>query len=231
MPLNRICHLATNMSCTGRKMNKGFNYSQDAPGIAYYCSANPPSEPLCSTKRQLFRGKPGAGGCGVRRCAAAPCEDACLCWQGFVWEPCPLNDSPAWASASAFVSSVSLLNYPISVTSEGGYFPRWWMLQSVRPGGTGLNARHDLQVTSCCFTATANVRQLQLCSAPQTHGTTPTDTINSFAAISTAVPGFSLFIIIFEIYFPPRHSYCKALEVCATQMIMLSSNLGQRESL
>lgn len=170
------------------------------------------------------------------RCEAMSCSTlwGCLCWQGFVWEPCSVNDSLAWASASAFVSSVSLLNYPISVTSEGGYFPWWWMLQSVRPGGTGLNARHDLQVTSCCFTATANIRQLQLCSAPQTRGTTPTDTINSFAAISTAVPGFIYFffiIIFFEIYFPPRHSYCKALEVCATQMIMLSSNLGQRESL
>lgn len=103
-------------------------------------------------------------------------------------------------------------------------------MQSFGPGGAGLNAKRDLQVTGCCFTATANVRQLQLCSAPQTRGTTPTDTINSFAAISTAESGF-FFIIIFEIYFPPRHSYCKALEVCATQMIMLSSNLGQRESL
>lgn len=35
-------------------MNKGFNYSQDAPGIAYSYSANPPSKPLRSTKRQLF---------------------------------------------------------------------------------------------------------------------------------------------------------------------------------
>lgn len=36
-----------------------------------------------------------------------------------------MNDSLAWALASAFVSSVSLLNYHVSVISEGRYFP-WW---------------------------------------------------------------------------------------------------------
>lgn len=210
--LSTVCAIGLLIRPTlGANVNKGFNYSWDVPGIACCCPVNPSSSLISSTKRHLFPGERGEAVQGS------------LCWPGFVWERALGEWQPGLKISFGFweLSFPSKLLRCCNLRSQ--VFPLT---------GNGATFWGRTRGSKCQAWLTGSLLIFYRARTPR-----PPGSFNfplNHRHYQRFCLGWRCSVRVYyfpEIYFPTRSSYCKTLEVCVRQMIMLSSNLSQRKSL